>query len=167
MRRAGLALTLLGSSSSISDFPMLLRLLALPEMPWATDSPARKTPATGVATAPSSPLPMPAVKPLNPDRLAPSNGFEKMPVTPFETSVPMPLTPCVRPWLKFSAFSALVSASPAVYFTTEYRDPEIWDRDSKPPPTTPRTTPCIPVPTPATKPRGPCNIPCSGSLANS
>ena len=79
-------------------------MVAVPEIPYEIDSPARRTPAAGVATAPTTPLPTPFISPKKPPDFAPCAGFWTRPFTPEKISDPKPIIPCLKPSLIFSAF---------------------------------------------------------------
>ena len=78
--------------------------VAVPEIPYEIDSPARRTPAAGVATAPTTPLPTPFISPKNPPDLTPCAGFYTRPFTPEKISEPNPIMPYLKPSFIFSAF---------------------------------------------------------------
>lgn len=62
-------------------------------IPPETEEAASNTPEIGFAINPASPLPNPLNKPKAPPFLAPSKGFEKTPVIPFETPEKIDVTP--------------------------------------------------------------------------
>ena len=79
-------------------------LVALPEITSAIDPSAFRTPAAGVATAPTTTLPLAFISSKNPHDLSFLAGFYKRPFTSEKISEPILIMPNLKSFFIFFAF---------------------------------------------------------------